>query len=196
MIEAVPVDDGVGALSRSEQAAERRRSFLEWLLAIGLAILAALVIKTFLIQAFVIPSSSMEPTLVPSDRVLVSKLNYQVGEIRRGDVLVFQNPDWREGDPKQLIKRVVGLPGDVIEGADGGVVINGVLLDEPYLDVGSDRSTTDFFDQQVVPDGTVFVMGDNRRNSKDSRIFGPVDQDDIVGQAFFRIWRPNRIGRL
>lgn len=190
------MDDGVGDLSRSEQAAERRRSFLEWLLAIGLAILAALVIKTFLIQAFVIPSSSMEPTLVPSDRVLVSKLNYQVGEIRRGDVLVFQNPDWREGDPKQLIKRVVGLPGDVIEGADGGVVINGVLLDEPYLDVGSDRSTTDFFDQQVVPDGTVFVMGDNRRNSKDSRIFGPVDQDDIVGQAFFRIWRPNRIGRL
>jgi len=148
---------------------------------------AALVIKTFLFQAFYIPSESMEPTLKPGDRVLVNKLSYDLHHIHRGDIVVFKRPPAEAGNPaiKDLIKRVIGLPGETIEQRGGRVYINGQPLNESYLPAGT--STTNLR-RQVVPAGQYFVMGDNRSNSSDSRFIGPIPGSLIVGRAFIRVW--------
>jgi signal peptidase I len=180
----------------------------------GLIIIAfalALLIKTFLIQAFYIPSESMVPTLRIGDRVLVNKLVYDFGEPQRGDVVVFENPDLVEEDrnifevvwdwlveglgfsadpTRDFIKRVVGLPGDTVEMQNGKVYVNGQLVQEPYI---SNRGAQDFAPTQVKPDH-VFVMGDNRPNSQDSRsALGQIPMDKVVGKAFVLLWPPSRI---
>jgi signal peptidase I len=170
------------------------RNVVEWVLVIGGALLVALIIKTFLLQAFYIPSRSMEPTLRIGDRVLVNKMSYHVHDINRGDIVVFERPPGESaGDIKDLIKRVIGLPGDTIEGIDGHVVINGRVLEEPYL---PDGTITDNLPKQTVPDGMVFVMGDNRGDSRDSRYFGAISTDLIVGRAFVRVWPFTHLGFL
>ncbi|MDQ1426832.1 MAG: signal peptidase [Acidimicrobiaceae bacterium] len=155
----------------------------------------AIVVKTFLIQAFFIPSGSMEPTLKPGDRVLVNKLSYKLHDVHRGDIVVFKRPPSEADDPtiKDLIKRVIGLPGDRIEGRDGVVYINGQPLKEPYLPPGT---TTASLPLQTVPAGQYFVMGDNRGNSKDSRFIGTIPKNLIVGRAFVRVWPLSGIGLL
>ena len=180
----------------------------------GLIIVAfalALFIKTFLIQAFFIPSESMVPTLLVGDRVLVNKLVYDFGEPQRGDVIVFENPDLEEPDQgplaalwnwlieglgfssnpdKDFIKRVVGVPGDTVEMQNGKVYVNGERIPEPYI---SNAGAQDFSPTQVEPDH-VFVMGDNRPNSQDSRsALGQVPMEKIVGKAFVLLWPPDRI---
>ncbi|HEV7763047.1 MAG TPA: signal peptidase I [Acidimicrobiales bacterium] len=175
------------------------RSVAEWALVIGGALLVALVVRTFLVQAFWIPSASMEPTLQEGDRVLVNKLSYDLHDVRHGDVIVFERPDepsdvpHPENEIPDLIKRVIGLPGDIIEGRDGIVYINDERIDEPYL--APDTPTTDL-PRQEVPDGHLFVMGDNRTNSHDSRKFGAIDESSIVGRAFLRIYPLDDIGGL
>jgi signal peptidase I len=175
------------------------RSVAEWALVIGGALLVALVVRTFLVQAFWIPSASMEPTLQEGDRVLVNKLSYDLHDVRHGDVIVFERPDepsdvpHPENEIPDLIKRVIGLPGDIIEGRDGVVYINDERIDEPYL--APDTPTTDL-PRQEVPDGHLFVMGDNRTNSHDSRKFGAIDESSIVGRAFLRIYPLDDIGGL
>jgi signal peptidase I len=175
------------------------RSAVEWALVIGGALLVALVVRTFLVQAFWIPSASMEPTLHEGDRVLVNKLSYDLHDVHHGDVIVFERPDEPDDVPhpedeiRDLIKRVIALPGDVIEGRDGVVYLNDEPLDEPYL--APDTPTTDL-PRQEIPEGKVFVMGDNRTNSHDSRRFGPVDESSIVGRAFLRIYPLDDIGGL
>jgi signal peptidase I len=164
------------------------RNALEWVGIIVLALIAAFLIKTFLLQAFYIPSESMDPTLKIGDRVLVNKLSYKAHQIRRGDIVVFERPPAEQGgDPaiKDLIKRVIALPGERVEGHDGHIFINGKQLNEPYLPTGV--TTTDF-SSQTVPAKTYWVMGDNRPRSKDSRYFGPIGEDLIVGRAFIRVW--------
>jgi signal peptidase I len=161
--------------------------------AIGLAIAAAFFIKTYLVQAFVIPSGSMEHTLEINDRVLVSKFAYRISDIKRGDVIVFKNPERLPGEPAQLIKRVAATEGDVIEAVDGRVQVNGQFVDEPYLAPGT---PTRELPRQTVPAGTVFVLGDNRTNSKDSRFIGPIETKAVIGKAFFRIWPLSRLGGL
>ena len=162
------------------------RNLVEWVAIVVGALAVALLVKTFLVQAFFIPSLSMYPTLDKGDRVLVNKLSYQLHDVHRGDLVVFDRP---EGSPesgiKDLIKRVIGLPGETIESRDGVVFIDGRELDEPYL---VDGMTTDNLPPQEVPDGHVFVMGDNRDDSADSRVFGPIDKDTIVGRAFIKVW--------
>jgi signal peptidase I len=162
------------------------RNLVEWVVIIGGAFLVAFVVKTFLIQAFFIPSGSMLPTLHEHDRVLVNKLSYDLHDVHRGDLVVFERP---EGDSssqiKDLIKRVVGLPGETIESRDGHVYVDGRRLEEPYLEDGTQTTN---LDQQTVPRGHVFVMGDNRSDSMDSRIFHAIDEDLIVGRAFVRVW--------
>ena len=170
------------------------RSLVEWTLVIGGALALALLIRTFAIQTFKIPSESMQSTLLVKDRVLVNKLSYRVHDIHRGDVIVFTRPPKETNtDIKDLIKRVVGLPGESVEGRDGHILIDGRTLTEPYLDPG--KATTDFA-PVTIPAGSIFVMGDNRDHSQDSRFFGPIEQRTVVGRAFLRIWPFGRLGWL
>lgn len=178
-----------------------------------IAFLLALLIKTFLVQAFYIPSGSMEPTLEPGDRVLVIKV---AGAPGRGDIIVFENPDpsqtpdrgvvggflhWlSEGlgfarpSEEDFIKRVIGLPGETVEYRGGVLTIDGRPLDEPYL---RGRKDTRQYGPVTVPDGKLFVMGDNRLSSNDSRFaLGFIPLDKVVGKAFVIIWPPSRIGWL
>jgi signal peptidase I len=162
------------------------RNTIEWVAIVVAALAVALLVKTFLIQAFFIPSLSMFPTLDEGDRVLVNKLSYDLHDVNRGDMVVFDRPEGSpESDIKDLIKRVVGLPGETIEARDGVVYIDGDRLEEPYLE---DGVRTDNLPPTEVPDGYVFVMGDNRAGSADSRVFGPIEEDTIVGRAFIRVW--------
>jgi len=162
------------------------RGTVEWVVILVGALLVALVVKTFLLQAFYIPSASMEPTLNIKDRVLVNKLSYDFHDVRRGDIVVFRSPPG-EGDPeiKDLIKRVIGLPDETVEGHDGRVFINGDPLKEPYLPEGVSTSS---FPPQKIPPGHLWMMGDNRSNSKDSRVFGPINDNLVVGRAFILVW--------
>ncbi|HSJ82398.1 MAG TPA: signal peptidase I [Acidimicrobiia bacterium] len=190
----------------------RRRSFIAELPGLLLtALVIAVVIKTFLLQPFWIPSESMLPTIEVNDRVMVNKLAYRWGEPQRGDVVVFRDPRIEEtaesipeavirsvleavgirtrGD-EDLIKRVVGLPGETIEVRNNQVVVDGSPLDESYL--------PDVFMPDEPPitvgDAEVFVMGDNRDASFDSRRFGPIALDDLVGEAFVTIWPISHFG--
>jgi len=170
------------------------RNVVEWVLIIGGAFLVAFVVKTFLIQAFFIPSGSMLPTLHEDDRVLVNKLSYDLHDVNRGDLVVFERPEGETaGQIKDLIKRVVALPGERIEQRDGDVYIDGQLLEEPYLDDGTETTN---LEPQTVPEDHVFVMGDNRDDSMDSRVFSAIDEDLIVGRAFVRVWPLNHLGLL
>ena len=170
------------------------RNAIEWLAIIAAALLVAFVIKTYLVQAFYIPSGSMEQTLNIGDRVLVNKVSYHMHDVHRGDIVVFERPPNEGGsaDIKDLIKRVIGLPGDTIEARDGVVYINDQPLSEPYVH----GQPTDNLSRRTVPKGMYFVMGDNRGNSKDSRIFGPIPRNIIVGRAFIRIWPITRLHLL
>jgi signal peptidase I len=187
------------------------RSVVEWIAVIGGALIVALVIKTFLIQAFYIPSGSMEPTLDIGDRVLVNKLSYRVHDVNRGDLVVFEAnegngdcgqpvseaaADAAEEGIKDLIKRVIALPGEEIDLRNGHVVIDGRVLDEPYLPEGTLTETGPIQIPLTVPEGCVFVLGDNRGDSRDSRYFGPIDEDQIVGRAFVRVWPLSALGFL
>ncbi len=183
---------------------------------IVVALVVTLVFKAWVAQAFYIPSGSMEPQLREHDRVLVSRTAYRLHEPNRGDIVVFPSPTEPAEDDgileglvddvldtvalgdrgdDELIKRVIGLPGEVIEGRDGHVVIGGRPLVEPYLPPGT---VTSDFGPMVIPDGEVFVMGDNRTNSHDSRYadVGTIEIDSIVGRAIARIWPPSRTAFL
>jgi len=178
------------------------KNFLEWGAVILGALLVAFLIKTFLMQAYYIPSSSMTPTLQVGDRVLVNKLSYKVGSIGRGDLVVFQRPTTENTGQTDLIKRVIAFEGELIEIIDGRIYIteadssNRQLLVEPYL---SASTTTRGFENTdlcevatetscLIPDDFIFVLGDNRTGSRDSRYFGPISEDLVVGRAFIRLW--------
>jgi signal peptidase I len=174
-----------------------RRTVVEWVAVIGGGIVIALVVEMFLVQAFWIPSPSMVHTLEVGDRVLVNKLAYKFHDVNRGDVVVFERPpeasSGAENEIKDLIKRVIAVEGDTIEGRDGKVYVNNELIEEPYLEPGT---PTNQLAPQVIPEGKVFVMGDNRTDSEDSRVFGPIDEDTIVGRAFVKVLPLSDIGWL
>jgi signal peptidase I len=169
------------------------KQVIEWVLLVGTALAIALIIKTFLFQAFYIPSESMVPTLKTNDRVLVNKLSYKLHKVHRGDIVVFTKPKSETSDIKDLVKRVVGLPNETVEGRGGHIYIDGKLLKEPYLPKGTDPGT---FSAQTIPSNSIWVMGDNRAFSRDSRYFGPILKSSIVGRVFVRIWPVTRIGFL
>ena len=188
----------------------RNRSFWKELPAlIVVSVVVAIVIKTFFFQAFYIPSASMVPKLEINDRVLVNKLSYRFGAIERGDILVFDSPEAVDAERSLvqrvvrrvgeatglvspdtvLIKRVIALPGQTIEIRDNQIYINDSPIAEPYIPEGV---TTRDMDPLTVPADFVFMMGDNRNQSRDSRVFGPIHKDDVVGRAFVRVWPPSR----
>lgn len=200
-----PIDDsGDSGDERPPTAEERRhqrvRSTVEWIAVLAGAVVVALVVRTFLFTTFWIPSGSMEPTLMGAsrrDRVIVNRLSYKLHDVNRGDIIVFKVPP---GEPtmevdgqsvEDLIKRVVGLPGETVSLRDGEVYIDGELLDEPYLPEGvATEAICGGEAEWVVPDDAVFVMGDNRPMSQDARCWTShsVEESDIVGRAFVRIW--------
>jgi len=150
------------------------------------AFVIALVLRTYVVGSFVIVGDSMNPTLSDGERVLVSRMAYRDGGPERGDVIVFRYPL----DPGQdFVKRVVGLPGETVEMREGRVFVNGVCLEETYP-VKADRSA---FPPTRVPDGELFVLGDNRRVSEDSRSFGFVPLDCVRGKVLLVYWPPHRV---
>jgi signal peptidase I len=162
-----------------------------WLRELGETVLPAIVIAVlinlFLAQATRVYGQSMEPNLHTDQRLVVEKISYSLHQPRRGDVVVLRMP---ERGPELLIKRVVALPGEEIEIREGSVYIDGQVLDEPYLA----RSTNGTYGPYAVPEGSIFVMGDNRGASNDSRVFGAVSLDRIVGKAWVSYWPLERFG--
>jgi signal peptidase I len=202
------------ARARGERKDAARSFWRELPILVVVALVVAVVIKTFLVQAFYIPSASMRDTLLEGDRVMVNKLAYRFGEPARGDVIVFDSPlvPHNEGESflgavvrnigealgistpdTALIKRVVAVGGETIEIRRNTVFIDGVAIAEPYLREGSEMPA---FGPVTVPEGEVFVMGDNRNQSEDSRRFGTIPVGDIIGRAFVRVWPPSRWGGL
>ena len=184
-------------IRRRRRQRSSTRNAIEWLVVIIGAVVVALLIKTFVVQAFRIPSDSMVPTLMDGDRVLVNKLSYDAHDVNRGDVIVFHRPPnlvAAEGDPEDLIKRVIGLPGETVTSRDGVVYIDDRRLEEPYLPEGTPTFNLDA--PITVPEGHLLVMGDNRGNSTDGRSFGPIPIDTVIGRAFVIMWPPGRIGAL
>ena len=192
-----------------------KRAFLEWGILIVVAIVIAIVIKTFLFQAFYIPSESMVPTLEVGDRVLVNKLSYDLHDLHRGDIVVFAaepNEGWHRAGIDDLVKRVIALPGETVtqctvDGDPNRICIDDRALDESYLPKTDGKVITTTMPTSIpgcdagspekgckVPPGQVFVMGDNRTNSQDARANGPIKESSIVGRVFLRIWPPDRIG--
>lgn len=180
----------------------KTRGLVEWVVVIVGAVALALLIKTFVMQAFFIPSPSMDPTLKVHDRVLVNKLSYHLHDVNRGDIVVFERPPTEGEGIKDLIKRVIALPGESLVIDNGKVYIDGRLLDEPYLQPGvvthnrPEATRCAPTNPCVIPQGQVWVMGDNRDNSRDSRYFGPIAESTIVGRAFVKVWPLDRLGGL
>ena len=163
------------------------------------AVLVAVVLRTFVVQTFYIPSGSMEPTLQIGDRIIVNKLSYDLHGVDRGDIVVFNRPPAEDcgGPPvNDLVKRVIGLPGDVMSESGGYVYVNGQRLDETWLPAteqgrtgpGPAGTSSDLSHPYRVPANEYFVMGDNRENSCDSRFWGPIPKSLIVGKVDLRIW--------
>ena len=200
-LEAVDPTYGIDDLrNRQEPVSRGRAAAIEWAVVAVVALIVAVLIKTFIFQTFEIPSESMEHTLEIGDRVVVNKLAYSIGGgVERGDVIVFDRPAAaRTGDPNQpaeLIKRVIGVPGDTVEARQGLIYVNGKAVKESgYLQ--PKMLSHDFPTPISVPPGTVFVMGDNRTHSYDSRFFGPIPTSTIVGRAVLIVWPYSRMTSL
>jgi signal peptidase I len=177
----------------------RGRWVLETLAIVLVAFVIAIVLRTFAVGTYSIPSGSMEPTLKVNDRILVNKVSYHLHGVDRADIIVFSTPkdEHCAGPPvANLVKRVIGLPGETISLSNGQVYIDGKLLAEPWLPAATQRSTTPGPSSQgyslmrpyKVPAKDVYVMGDNRTESCDSRYWGPIPESSIVGKVEVRFW--------
>lgn len=182
-----------------EKTEKEKNELWEWTKALLIAFAIAAFIRYFLFTPIVVDGDSMMPTLENGDRMIVNKFSYKIGEPDRFDIVVFHAPE-----QKDYIKRVIGLPGDFVEYKDDQLYINGEPIDEPYLDaykaeISEGNLTGDFSlkdidpSLDVIPEGYVFVMGDNRRFSKDSRHIGIVDQKEIIGNTNIIFWPLNEI---
>jgi signal peptidase I len=167
----------------AQQKPQSRSALREVVETLLFTLLIYLLIRTFLFENYRVVGSSMTPTLENGEFLVVNKLDYRLHQPQRGDIIVFTDP---VSPDRKLIKRVIGLPGETIEITNGEVLINQQLLDEPYLeDPGnSSRPAT------ILPDGEYFVLGDNRNNSSDSRSWGTLPRDRIVGKARLAYWPP------
>lgn len=181
-------DDERGGSTSLAALGRGAKAFFDWALVVVIALVVALGVRTFLLAHFVVEGSSMYSTLETGDRVFVNKVSYRLHDPNRGDVVVLH--EIRGTTERDLIKRVIAVGGEEVEMRSCEVRIGGQLLIEPYLDptVVTPGNCGGDFGPLLVPEGTVFVMGDNRAGSQDSRTLGPVLLDDIVGRAFVVFW--------
>jgi signal peptidase I len=191
----VPSLDPISVPTPTTVSSGSGRWVLEWAIVLAVALALAVGVRTYVAQMFYIPSGSMLPTLQIGERIVVDKLSYHLHSVQRGDIVVFKRPPLEQADYSDLVKRVIGLPGETISSVDGRVFINGKALDEPWLSqplpTTSPSPLPDAFSLNhpyTIPAGEYFVMGDNRANSEDSRYFGPIAGNLIVGKMAFEVW--------
>jgi signal peptidase I len=186
-------------------AGKSTRWIIELVGVVVVALVVAVLLRTFVIATYSIPSGSMEPTLQIGDRIVVNKLSYDLHGVDRGNIIVFSTPPKEDcaGPPvADLVKRVIGLPGETISLSGGNVIIDGRLLAEPWLPAsqqgrtypGPSPAAFSLHHAYRVPNGDVYVMGDNRTLSCDSRFWGPIAESTIVGKVDLRIWPLSRLG--
>ena len=169
---------------------------LELVETVVLTVVIFLVIQTLVAQPYKVEQHSMETTLLPDQYVLVDKLTPRFNEYGRGDVIVFEPPPQYRSDGTPFIKRVIGLPGERVDIHDGGVYVNDVRLDEPYVPDGDPTEASGSTASWVIPAGDLFVLGDNRESSSDSRVFGPIQTEWVIGRAWLRYWPLDTFGVL
>lgn len=177
------------------------RSLVEWLVIVAIACGLMLVVRTFVIEPYVVPTGSMEDTIEIGDQVFAQKVTTNLGmSPQAGDIIVFRNPDG-SSDHDVLVKRVIATAGQTVEMVDGRVLVDGQALDEPYA-IGQSQPLANQAPGVIirypytVPEGCIWVMGDNRENSADSRYFGAVEVDDVIGVVVLRYWPLHRFGTL
>jgi signal peptidase I len=205
--DAPAVETPAAASGRGRHTAPQEggnRWLIELAIVVVVAVLVAVLLRTFVVATYSIPSGSMEPTLQIGDRILVNKLSYDLHGVERADIVVFSTPadEHCAGPPvANLVKRVIGLPGETISLASGEVFINGKLLPEPWLPKatqtqsypGPSRKPYSLLRPYKIPKGDVYVMGDNRPESCDSRYWGPIPESTIVGKVDMRMWPLSRL---
>ena len=175
------------------------RGILEWVVTFALVFVFFIFIRMFVIEPYRVPTGSMEPTIEVGDQVFAQKLTINLGmDVQPGDIVVFRNPDG-SSDHDVLVKRVIAVGGQTVDLVDGVVYVDGEALDEPYAEGASYPLAAQAEGVSVgfpytVPEGCVWVMGDNRENSADSRYFGAVADDDLIAVVVFRYWPLNRFG--
>lgn len=167
-----------------------RKEVTEWIVSIVIAVALALLVHNYVFQIVRVEGPSMEPTLYTNQRMAVTRFTYFFNEPQRGDIVVTHFP----GDNLNYVKRIIATSGETLEISDGNVFINGVLLEEPYIK----EATYSDYPETVVPDGKFMVLGDNRNNSRDSRVssVGPITKDIIVGKVQYVIWPLNKIHQV
>lgn len=176
------------------QAASMKKEIWEWIKALVIAAALVILIRLFIFAPFIVEGGSMEPNFHTGERLIVNKLIYEIRKPERGEIIVFHAPAGLD-----YIKRVIALPGETVKIQDNKVYVNGKELNEPYIQAAIDEHAKTGekynrdYSETVVPDGTVFVLGDNRLNSTDSRKIGPVADDKIVGRADIRFWPLKKI---
>jgi len=166
------------------------RETLDWIIHIVIAVVIGFLIVTFVAQRTIVHDVSMQPTLYEGDNLIVEKISPRINNLKRGDIIVFHEP---QGD-RQLIKRLIAVAGDTVEIKDGKVFVNGEALDENYIK--GDFTPQGEYSSLTVEEGKLFVLGDNRMNSRDSRSFGTIDISQVTGKAIFRFYPFNKIGIL
>ena len=196
IVEMVPPKSAAKVAAKTDtKESSVLRGILEWVLIIGIGVAAVVGIQAFVFKTFFIPSGSMQPTLQPGQRVVVSKIDHNY---TRGNIVVFATPPGEAkacgpGGGNQLIKRIIGLPGETISSVGNKVLIDGQPIPEPWFPptaLGTAVKTTN------IPKGEYYVMGDNREHSCDSRYWGPITKQSIIGKVVFRIWPVSKIGSV
>jgi signal peptidase I len=167
--------------------------FLREIISTAAFIVAAFTFLRLAIPGSVVQGRSMQPSFEDGQRILISRVGYMFGDPDRSDIIIFNSPSPLESNEPPLIKRVIGIPGDTVEIINTQVYVNGELLNEPYVNEPCRPSRCNDAIWELGPNG-YFVMGDNRNNSRDSRVFGPIQRDHIIGEALFRFWPPENIG--
>lgn len=184
-----------------QQHASGLHSVIEWVVTFVAVFAFFLLIRFFVIEPYVVPTGSMESTILVGDQLLGEKVTIELGmDVKQGDIVVFDNPD-DSSSSDILVKRVIATGGQTIDLVDGAVTVDGVELDEPYTQgeswpLAQQANGVQISYPYTVPEGSVWVMGDNRENSADSRYFGPVARENLIAVAVFRYWPLSRIGTL